>query len=136
MQTSHNDTATAGGLSLEVRSKLWLEVAGEPVVGRGRIMLLRAIDRHGSINQAARNIDVSYRRAWSYIKSMEERLGYALVDRRTGGRNGGGATLTQEARWLIERFEEFERDIFRYADERFSALFLQDAMLQEAGTHV
>ena len=86
MQKSHNDLA--------VRSKIWIESDGEAVFGRGRRFLLEAIDTHGSINQAAKEIGISYRKAWSHIKTMEERLGISLVKRRAGGRNGGGAALT------------------------------------------
>jgi len=48
---------------MEIKSKLWIEVDGEPVFGRGRRFLLQAIDKYGSINQAAREINISYRRA-------------------------------------------------------------------------
>ena len=76
---------------MEIRSKFWLEIDDEPVFGRGRRFLLEAIDAHGSINQAAKEINISYKKAWSYIKTMEERLGISLVERHVGGRNGGGA---------------------------------------------
>lgn len=75
---------------MEIRSKLWIEVDGKTVFGRGRRFLIEAIDRYGSINQAAKEINISYRKAWGYIKAMEERLGMKLVERQTGGKNGGG----------------------------------------------
>ncbi len=75
---------------MRIRSKVWIEVEGEPVFGRGRRFLLEAIDSHGSINRAAKETGVSFRRAWSHIKTMEERLGVKLVERTVGGRNGGG----------------------------------------------
>ncbi|MBI3592960.1 MAG: LysR family transcriptional regulator, partial [Nitrospirae bacterium] len=75
---------------MEIKSKLWIEIDGEPVFGRGRSFLLNAIDRYGSINRAAKEINISYRKAWSYIKAMEERLGIKLVERQSGGKNGGG----------------------------------------------
>ncbi|MBS1234401.1 MAG: putative transcriptional regulator, ModE family, partial [Nitrospirae bacterium] len=64
---------------MEIRSKVWLEIEGRPVFGRGRRFLLEAIDTCGSINQAAKEINISYRKAWGYIKAMEERLGIKLV---------------------------------------------------------
>ncbi|MEW6602216.1 MAG: LysR family transcriptional regulator, partial [Nitrospirota bacterium] len=78
---------------MRVRSKIWLEVDGEAVFGRGREALLTAIDRTGSINRAAKDIKVSYRKALSYIQTMEQRLGTRLVERKTGGLHGGGAVL-------------------------------------------
>jgi formylmethanofuran dehydrogenase subunit E len=115
MQKSHN--------GLEVRSKVWIESDGEPVFGRGRRFLLEAIDRHGSINRAAREVNISYRKAWSHIKAMEERLGIQLVERKAGGRNGGGAALTAEARRFLKKFEAMEKGLTEFVDERFRKLF-------------
>lgn len=113
----------SGHSGMEVRSKLWIEVEGEPVFGRGRRFLLHAIEAHGSINQAAKEINISYRKAWSYIKSMEERLGIRLVERQAGGKNGGGATLTEEAREFLKRYEMVEEDIRKSADLKFREIF-------------
>ena len=115
MQKSHN--------GLEVRSKIWIEIGGEPVFGRGRRFLLEAIDAQGSINQAAKEAGVSYRKALSHIQAMEQRLGIALVVRQTGGRNGGGAALTPEARSFLGKFEQMEKDLREHVDERFAELF-------------
>ena len=108
---------------MQIRSKLWIEIEGEPVFGRGRMMLLEAIGKHGSINQAAREINISYRKAWGYIKAMEERLGLKLVQRQAGGRNGGGATLTAEAREFLEKYERLEDGIRTLVDKRFRDIF-------------
>lgn len=115
MQKKHND--------IDIRSKIWIEVDGDPVFGRGRRFLLEAIDSYGSINQAAKEIHISYRKAWSYIKNMEERLGIQLVERQTGGKNGGGATLTEEARRFLRKYKAMERGINEIVDERFSEIF-------------
>jgi len=115
MRKSHN--------GLEIRSKLWIEVCGEPVFGRGRRILLEAIDTHGSINRAAQEVDISFRRAWSHIKVMEERLGVKLVERQTGGKNGGGAVLTDNARKFLEKYEALEKDIQGLVDKRFKQIF-------------
>ncbi|MDA8387317.1 MAG: FmdE family protein [Nitrospiraceae bacterium] len=117
MQFLHNDFG--------IRSKLWIELEGEPVFGRGRMFLLAAIDRWGSINRAAREAGISYRKAWSYIKAMEDRLGIRLVERRSGGKGGGGAELTPGIRDFLSRYEAIEKDIRKAADERFNELFGQ-----------
>jgi len=108
---------------MEIRSKLWIEVEGEPVFGRGRLLLLDEIRRHGSINGAAREVSISYRKAWSYIKAMEERLGIKLVERRAGGKNGGGASLTHEAAEFLKRYEQMEAGVRELVDERFRNVF-------------
>jgi molybdate transport system regulatory protein len=108
---------------MQIRSKLWIEVGGKPVFGRGRRFLLEAIDRYGSINRAAKEIHISYRKAWGYIKAMEERLGMKLIERQTGGKNGGGAVLTPEARSFLGRYEALEKGIKELVDERFHEVF-------------
>ncbi len=115
MRISHND--------LEIRSKIWIEAGGEPVFGRGRRFLLEAIDEQGSINQAAKEVDISFRKAWSHIKAMEERLGMKLVERHNGGRNGGGAVLTADARKFLKKYEALEKGIQEIVDKRFGSVF-------------
>jgi len=115
MQKKHN--------GLDIRSKIWIEVDGEPVFGRGRRFLLEAIDSHGSINQAAQEVDISFRKAWGHIKAMEERLGVKLVDRKTGGKNGGGATLTADARVFLRKYEALEKGIQEIVDGKFKKIF-------------
>ena len=115
MQKSNN--------GLDIRSKIWIEAAGEPVFGRGRRFLLEAIDTHGSINQAAKEVDISFRKAWGHIKAMEERLGVKLVDRKTGGKHGGGAALTAEARAFLRKYETLEKGIQEIVDRKFRGIF-------------
>jgi molybdate transport system regulatory protein len=115
VQKSHNE--------LEIRSKIWIEVAGQPVFGRGRRFLLEAIDMHGSINRAAQEVDISFRKAWSYIKAMEDRLGVKLVERQAGGKNGGGARLTDKAREFLRDYAALERGIQELVDKRFRRVF-------------
>jgi len=115
MQNCHND--------LRIKSKLWIEIDGKPLFGQGRMDLLRQIEAHGSINQAAKKLDISYRKAWSQVKFMEERIGINLVERHAGGQNGGGATLTAEAREFIAKFENLIQGIEEEVDEKFRKIF-------------
>jgi len=108
---------------MEIKSKLWIEVDGRPVFGRGRRFLLEAIDSYGSINQAAKEINISYRKAWGYIKAMEERLGFKLIERQTGGKNGGGAILTGEAKVFLKQYAALEKGMQELVDERFKTVF-------------
>lgn len=108
---------------MDIKTKIWVEVDGEPVFGRGRMLLLKAIDRYGSINKASREVNISYRKAWSYIQTMEQRLSIKLVNKQTGGLRGGGATLTEEARDFIKRYELIEKKINNYADKEFKEHF-------------
>ncbi len=91
---------------ITVRAKLWLEIDGKPFFGDGRFRLLKGIDKYGSINQASKAAGIPYRRAWSYLHAMEERLGVKLIVTQTGGNNGGGTVLSMEAREFLSRYEE------------------------------
>src|SRR4030065_2382988 len=82
---------------ITVRAKLWIEIDGKPFVGEGRFKLLKGIDKHGSINQAAKAAGIPYRRAWSYLHAMEDRLGIKLIVSQTGGYNGGRAVVSMGA---------------------------------------
>jgi molybdate transport system regulatory protein len=80
------------GWGLKVR--VWVERDGRKVLGRGRVELLRLIDRRRSISAAAREMGMSYRRAWGLVRDMNEAAGGPLVAVTTGGPGGGGAALT------------------------------------------
>jgi molybdate transport system regulatory protein len=108
---------------MEVRSKIWIEADGKPLFGSGREALLKSIDRLGSINKAAKDIHISYRKALSYIQSMEERTGSRLVERQAGGVNGGGAVLTPEAKDFLRKFEQLEDGINEMLDRKFLEIF-------------
>lgn len=113
-------------MNIRIKSKLWIEFNGLPVFGKGRRLLLEAIDKHGSINRAAKEIDISYRKAWGYIKAMENRLGMKLIERRIGGRDGGGAVLTEEAVNFLKKYAAMEAGIQEIVDERFKKIFDTD----------
>jgi molybdate transport system regulatory protein len=108
---------------LEVRSKVWLEVDGEPLLGEGRERLLRLIEQEGSISAAARAMAIPYRKAWSYLENMEKKLGFALVERHKGGARGGRTTLTAEACSLLVRFDDLKNGVQAFVDGRFGEAF-------------
>jgi molybdate transport system regulatory protein len=115
-------------MKMEIKSKIWIESEGKPVFGGGKMFLLEAINKHGSINQAAKEINISYRKAWGYIKAMEERLDLKLIERQTGGKNGGGAALTEEAKKFLKKYEELQMGIREIVDEKFRKVFIDDGL--------
>lgn len=106
-----------------LRSKVWLEVEGHPVMGEGRLAMLQAIDRHGSIINASRETGISYRRMRGAIRDMEKALGRPLVKAYRGGGEGGGAVLTADAHALIDAFQRFAAGLQQEADARFQRSF-------------
>jgi molybdate transport system regulatory protein len=107
----------------QVRSKVWLEVCQKPFFGDGRYRLLQAIDRTGSINAAARDLGISFRKAWALLAVMEEHAPFPLVERRTGGKGGGETRLTPEAQELLEKFAQLREQVNLAADNCFTDVF-------------
>jgi len=92
-------------------AKIWLEVDGRPLLGEGGAEMLEAIDRMGSISEAARSLGMSYYFVWSYLKRMEELLGESIIETHRGGREGGGARLTETGRRLLEAYKDLRRRV-------------------------
>ena len=98
--------------------RLWVERAGHAVLGPGRLELLEAIERCRSISAAARELRMSYRRAWLLVDSINRAAGVALVRTQTGGAEGGGAELTDQGRMAISAFRELQARVQQSATER------------------
>jgi molybdate transport system regulatory protein len=107
---------------LNVRSKIWLEIDGKPVFGQGREELLRLIQKTDSINRSAKLMGIPYRKAWTYIDSMEKRLGFPLVNRLKGGAGGGESTLTPEAIALLQKFDLLQKGFNEMVNRKFVTL--------------
>lgn len=73
--------------------------------------LLAGVERSGSLNQAVKQLGLSYRHAWGLVRRAEERLGGKLLVRRVGGATGGGASLTEAAQELLARYQRLRREV-------------------------
>ena len=91
-------------------------------VGPGKIALLEAIDRTGSLSQAARDLGMSYRRGWQLLWSLNTSFRRRSVVTAKGGRGGGGARVTPFGRELIRRYRAFERDAEARAVRAFKGI--------------
>ncbi len=78
-------------------------------MGPGKADLLDAIAASGSISAAARELGMSYRRAWLLVETMNESFRDALVDTATGGQHGGGAVVTERGHDVLRRYRAMER---------------------------
>ena len=113
---------SGANLPLQVRSKIWLEVDSEPVFGHGREVLLRLIQKTSSINAAAKEMGIPYRKAWTYLDAMEKRLGFPLVNRVKGGAGGGASCLTPQAVALLEKFDLLQEGFNDLVNRKFTEL--------------
>ena len=86
--------------------------AATPIaIGPGKIALLEAIARAGSITAAAKALGMSYRRAWLLVEETNRALRMPAVVTAAGGRSGGGTRLTPAGVRLCERYRAIERDV-------------------------
>jgi molybdate transport system regulatory protein len=91
-------------------------------VGPGKIALLEHIQRAGSLSGAARDLGMSYRRAWQLLSSLNASFGEPVATTARGGRGGGGAQLTRFGRELIRIYRTFEKDTQARAATVFKAI--------------
>ncbi len=77
-------------------------------LGPGRSELLERIARTGSISAAAREMGMSYRRAWLLVEATNAAFIEPLVTTNTGGSRGGGAQLTEFGMNILARYRAME----------------------------
>jgi molybdenum ABC transporter molybdate-binding protein len=99
------------GSDWAVGLRAWVERDGHVILGKGRLELLEGIDRWHSISAAARQMGMSYRRAWLLVQSINEAAGEPLVEAATGGHHGGGAALTARGRTALSVFRELQEQL-------------------------
>jgi molybdate transport system regulatory protein len=97
-----------------VRGSLWIEGDGTRFWGPGPVELLNHIDTTGSINQAAKAMGMSYKKAWEIVNRLNAMSKEPLVITATGGEKGGGSAISDTARAMVayhqelrERFQQF-----------------------------
>jgi molybdate transport system regulatory protein len=90
------------------KAKYWLESPeGNFLLGPGTLRLLLAVAEEGSLKAGAKRIGLSYRSAWDRLQQAEANIGFALLERHSGGGKGGGSSLTEQAAELVERYRKF-----------------------------
>ncbi len=110
MKKSANIHRRSPAGSAPLLGRLSLNTAGGLLAGESRIRLLEAVDAHGSITRAAQALPMSYKAAWDAVDAMNNLSEQALVERSTGGRQGGGTRLTDAGRRLIATYRALEHE--------------------------
>lgn len=112
------------GPALKPAASLVVRVVLSPraSIGPGKVRLLEAIDRTGSISAAARRLEMSYRRAWLLVDAMNRTMRKPVVETALGGRRGGGARLTPLGRDVIAAYRGLERRARKTLRRNLSAM--------------
>ncbi|MFW9999554.1 MAG: winged helix-turn-helix domain-containing protein [Candidatus Hodarchaeota archaeon] len=94
--------------------KFWLEFDNKSILGSGWAELLKNIEKNkdGSLTQAAKECNYSYKYAWNILKRIEKRTGKSVVITGKGGRGGGGwVQLNDWGLYLLETYNEYLREL-------------------------
>ncbi len=96
---------------------------GGIIMGTGRMIILESIDRTNSINQTAKELKMSYKTAWSKIKSTEKNFGKPVViaDKKKGTK------LTKDGRALLEKYRQLKQQCIKADDIIFEDIFSKRA---------
>lgn len=109
---------------MKVRTKVWIDDDHDKVIfGSGRVRMLEAIDRLGSMNKAAKELKMSYRALWGRIKSTEDRIGAKMIITRPGGGKGSGSILTPTGKQLLKNYKLLSDSVVEQADHAFNKIF-------------
>jgi len=104
MATEKRASGKRGGSQPQIRIMFRKAIA----MGPGKADLLRAIEDSGSISAAARDLGMSYRRAWLLVDTMNQCFKSPVVETLTGGQRGGGARVTELGREVLGRYVAME----------------------------
>jgi len=92
-----------------LKPRLRVVRGAEILLGPGKADLLSAIGRHGSLRAAARELGMSYMRAWSLVRTMNGAFREPVVAASRGGAGHGGATLTLTGARVLALYRAMEK---------------------------
>jgi len=103
-----------------VRPRIYL--SDSLAIGPGKIDLLRLVGEQQSIAAAARTLKIPYKRAWVLIDSLNQGFGKPVVETTSGGKGGGGTSLTELGQQLVERYDALEKRLNAQAADELAAV--------------
>lgn len=107
-------------MEIKIKSRIWIEADGEILLGKGRVLLLKAIAKEGSLSKAAKSLKMSYKKAWNFANDINLRAKKPVVKTSIGGKGGGGAILTEYGKLLIYVFESINENCHSFLDEQLA----------------
>jgi molybdate transport system regulatory protein len=94
---------------MKVKGNFWVEKDNKSFLGKGRIELLKKIDKYGSISKAAKEMKMSYKAAWDAVDIINNLSNKKVVEKVSGGKGGGGTKLTEYGKNLIKVYENAKK---------------------------
>jgi len=103
-------------MNYKIKSRIWIEVDNKVLLGEGRVKLLKSIEETGSLSKAAKHLNMSYKKAWTLVDAVNKSADKSVITTSIGGKNGGGAQLTEYGKELISVFEEINKNCWDFLD--------------------
>ena len=101
-----------------------ISIEKESVIFENRLkLLLLLIADTQSVKRACKMTGLAYGNAWIMLNRLEQEVGYAIVERKHGGKCGGQTRLTERGRELIEAYQRFEAGLRQYSEQAFYEMF-------------
>jgi molybdate transport system regulatory protein len=107
---------------LKPQAHIRVDFSGTCSIGPGKIGLLEGIQRTGSLSAAARALGMSYRRGWLLLHSVNEGFSQPVAQLSVGGKDGGGAKLTEFGISLVADYRAFEAAVDSLAVKTFAGV--------------
>ncbi|MCH4552852.1 MULTISPECIES: winged helix-turn-helix domain-containing protein [Aestuariibaculum] len=103
-------------MSYKIKSRIWIEHEDNVLLGEGRVQLLKAINDTGSLSKAAKSLNISYKKAWDLVDSVNKSAKQPVTINSIGGKGGGGAELTEYGKSLIQVFDDINKNCWEFLD--------------------
>jgi molybdate transport system regulatory protein len=110
---------------MKICCHFWIDKKGK-AFGQGPYCILKEVKRLGSLNQAVKDLEISYNKAWKTIQMVENRMDVKLLESASGGKSGGGSKLTPQADDLMERYGLFHQEAIDAVQTIFNKYFPPD----------
>ena len=120
--TTHRRTKRPQAGRIGIRTKVWLTLGSGTRFCDGKVELLQAVDRLGSLRSAAASIEMSYRHAWGMLRELDEAAGFSFLERAAVG-TGPRLRLTEGGRHFIDEYRRFTAPLDRLVEARFRRSF-------------
>jgi molybdate transport system regulatory protein len=99
--------------------KVWIELDGKRVLGKGGAAILEQIDKLQSISKAAKDLGMSYRYVWNYLNEAKNVVGEPIVETFKGGKvGGGGARLNELGKHLLSEYNRISKNVAEYVSSK------------------
>ena len=109
-------------MKYKIKSKIWIEVDDNVFLGDGRVKLLKSLNSTQSLSKSAKELGMSYKKAWNLIDSVNKNASKPMVIKSVGGASGGGTKLTPYGIKMIAVFDTVNNNCWKYLDKQLCKL--------------